>query len=147
MREESLKFYCYDSFQKDDEAKWQYLLDYAFQKADEIKFNILYSDQQLAPEIENLADNIVEKGKRSNKINSGNYLKFKLTDQVKNFIKSKKYADWLNFNLEDISFLSNEKEFFVTITHENYIILELTEKQRKELRNKGFDFWCEWEID
>lgn len=144
MEEESIKFYCDDSLQEEDESKWQYLLEYAFGKADEVEFNKLFSDHKLIPELVDLADYLIEEGERSNKIYPGYCLKFKLSNKVKHFIKSKKYTEWFNFNLEDISFLENGYEFFATITHENYIILELTEKQREEFKEKGFDFWWEW---
>jgi hypothetical protein len=146
MEEKSSRYYCYDSIKKEDNEKWQYLLDYAFQKADTVEFNILYS-YDLITEIEGLKVSLLETGKRENKLYPGNYVRFRLSDPVKHFIRSKNYSDWYNFNLEDISFLQNGKEFFATITHQDYIILDLTEKQRKELNEMGFDFWCEWIID
>jgi len=88
---------------------------------------------------------MVEKSKIRNKIYpSGHSLKYRLTNSVKDFIRSKQCDEWNNYNLEDISFLKDDKEFLATITHENQIILQTTEKQRNELKEKGFDFWCDW---
>jgi len=57
---------------------------------------------------------------------------------------SKKYAIWLNYNLEDIALLQNGKEILSTITHENYVIMLMTESQRNELNNNGFGFFSDW---
>lgn len=142
MKNEELRFYCDDTFKKDDNDKWYYLIDYAFSIADSVEFNVLYKSG-LNHEIKNISIDIIE----TTKLNKRGALRFKLSPSVKLFIKSKKYYDWNGYNLEDMTFVKNEKIFFTTITHENYIILETSEKSRNELKNKGFDFWCDWGTD
>jgi hypothetical protein len=139
MKNEELRFYCDDTFKKDDNDKWYYLIDYAFSIADSVEFNVLYKSD-LKREIQNISKDIIE----TTESNKRGALKFKLSPSVKQFIKSKKYYEWNGYNLEDMTFVKNEKIFLTTITHENYIILETTEKSRNELKKKGFDFWCDW---
>ena len=148
MDNQSLKYYCDDTFKRDDDEKWNYLLDYAFKIADEVEFNILYSDHELTPEIEALSEDLIEKQKRKNKIYPSGYsLRYRLTDKLKEFIKSKRYSDWEGYNLEDASFLKNGTEFLATVTHENQVILQCSEGQRNTLKEKGFNFWCDWGND
>jgi hypothetical protein len=149
MNETENRFYCDDSLKYGEEEKWKYLLEYAFEKADFVEFNILYSNQEITNEIESLSEFLVEKSKRSEKIYAnGNYfVRYELTDKLKEFIKSKKYEDWNGFNYEDISFVKNGKEFFATNTHENLVIMEMNKALKEKLTKKGFDFWCDWGIN
>ncbi len=148
MTDKSLKYYCDESLKDDESVKWTYLLDYAFGNADEVEFNILDSDDELEKITSDFSDYITNKGKRKNKIYaSGQFIRFKLTEKVKEFIKDKSYADWAGKNLEDISFLKNGKEFFATISHENYVILQMTEQQKTDLNNKGFNFEWDFGVD
>jgi hypothetical protein len=140
------RYYCDDSLKYGEEEKWQYLLDYAFEKAEFVEFNVLYSNQEITSEIESLSEFLVEKNKRAEKIYSnGNYfVRYELSDELKEFIKSKKYRDWNGYNYEDISFVKNGKEFFATNTHENLIIIEMNKNLKEKLTEKKFDFWCDW---
>ena len=140
------RYYCHDSLKNEEEEKWQYLLDYAFDKADFVEFNLLYLNQQITPEIEALSKDLVEKSKRKRKIysNGNYYVRYILSDKVKEFIKSKRYGDWRGYNYEDISFVKDGKEFLATNTHENLIILKMDHLFRDKLSEKGFDFWCDW---
>ena len=141
------KFYLDDKTMKEsDQKKWSYLLDYAFGKADMVEFNILYTDTALKKILTDFADDLIDKGKRRNKIYaSGHYVRFRLTDKIKDFIKSKEYRDWYNSNLEDISFLLENHEFFATITHEDYVIIQMTDKHREIFNKRGFSFLDIWE--
>lgn len=142
------RYFCDDTFKNEDYDKWSYLLDYAFDKADQVEFNILYPDSDLTKLLADLSTDFIGRGKRTDKIyRSGQFIRYHLTDRTKNFIKSKKYSDWRSYLFEDISFLKNGKEFFATITHENYVILQLTEEQRSILNKKGFNFQYDWGID
>jgi hypothetical protein len=148
LKNQELRYYCDDTFNSDDNEKWDFLLDYAFERADFVEFNIFYSNQELTPEIDALDSDLVGKGRRKNKkYVSGDYLRCRMSDKLKRFIKSKKYKDWNNYNLEDISFLKDDNEFLATITHENYIIIQTTEKQREVLNENGFNFLCDWGVD
>ncbi|MCU0352054.1 MAG: hypothetical protein MUF43_14700 [Flavobacterium sp.] len=140
-----MRYYCDDTFRKDDDIKWNHLLDYAFDLADHVEFNILHVGQKYPSEIESLLGDLVERKHKRDKIYATDEsIRFKLTDSLKNFIKSKKYNDWNNYFLEDISFIKHNLEFMATITHENYIILQMTEDLRDDLNNKNFDFCFDW---
>ncbi len=143
------KYYCDDSLKNGENEKWQYLLNYAFEKAEFVEFNILYSNQEITSEIEALSKSLVEKSKRTDKIYAnGNYfVRYILSNELKEFIKSKKYGDWEGYNYEDISFIKDGKEFLATNTHENLIIIKMNKNLKAELTEKGFDFWCNWGIN
>ena len=49
--------------------------------------------------------------------------------------------------LEDISFLRQNSEFLGTISHENYIVLQMTEDERQSWNKKGFNFEFDWGVD
>lgn len=83
--------------------------------------------------------------KREGKIyQSGEFLRFPFTDGIKQFILHKEYADWMNHFIEDVCFISKGIEVLSTITLENYVIMLLSEHQRQELINNGYEFEVEW---
>jgi hypothetical protein len=134
-------FYLDRSLKKDYDDKWEYLLSIAFIDAEEVAFNITFQKIELSNRIKDLFPDLVFRGKDVNRFyGTGKTLRFKLTDRLKRFIKSKSYNDWYNFELEDISFYKDGKEFFCTITHEDYVILQMDENLRNDLNNKGFSF-------
>jgi hypothetical protein len=140
-----LKYYCDDTLKEDDDVKWNLLLDLAFKDSEYVEFNLLFIKMKLPPEIECLAEDFIIKRKRKDKIfYSGSSYLYKLSEKMKEFIKSKRYIDWYNYYYEDISFLRGNHEIFVTCTHENYIVIEMSEDLRNELNNKGYNFNQDW---
>lgn len=143
------KFYCDESLKATDKEKTEALLNYAFGLADHVEFNILYrDDRDLERTINPVKDDLVERGKRFDKIYNGTeYIRFKLTDKVKDFVKKRGIGGWRNTQLEDISFLRQGLEFLGTVSHENYIILQMTEDERRTWNEKGFNFEFYWGED
>ena len=124
-----------------DNKKWLDLLNIYIDKADFVEFNTLFDPQKLNPEIQAIESDLVEKGTRQGKIfSSGIFQRFKLIEKVKNFILSRQYQDWQNYQFEDLSLLNGKIEILATITHENYIFALMDEQQRKYLLENGFDF-------
>jgi hypothetical protein len=139
------KYYLDNTLQKTDQDKWLELLDYAFGIAEQVEFNILNRPFGKPDIPADLSIDLVDQGKRKDKIyHSGKFIRFQLTKSIKEFIISKSYSDWYNFYIEDISFLKDGIEFFATITHENYVIVQLSESYRNDLNKKGFHFDSEW---
>jgi hypothetical protein len=143
------RFYCDDSLKKNEKEKTDDLLTYAFRLADSVEFNILYSDdKKLEKTIEPIKDDLLVRGKRFDKIYSGTeYIRFGLSDKVKQFIREKGIHGWRNTQLEDISFLQQDLEFLATVSHENYVILQMTEDERKSWNGKGFNFAFDYGVD
>lgn len=140
-----LKYYCDRSFKRDDDKKWFFLLEIAFNKCDTVEFNILRKGYNTVPEINELLQQQIRKSKKKDKIYSSGYsIEFRWNDKLKDFIKSKSYAEWYSFYFEDIAFLRDGKEILSTITHENYVIMLMTDYQREELNKKGFNFSSDW---
>jgi hypothetical protein len=145
MSAQNIKYYCDNSFHKYEKNKWEYLLDYIFNQADQVEFNILRHNEPVPTEISAISDDLIGFDKRKNKIYyRRTSVKYSLTNQVKAFIKSKQYQEWHNYYYEDMSFLLHSQEILATITHEDYVIMMLTKEQKIELTNLGYDFWCEW---
>jgi hypothetical protein len=141
MKKESTKTYLDRSFKNDDDIKWQYLLSFAFDLAEEVSFNILSRKKELPQEIKDLYPDLILRETNFKKLYpTKNSISFNLTERLKTFILSKSYSDWNNYYLEDISFYKNNQEFFATITHENYIVIIVDENQIKDLNTKGFRF-------
>jgi hypothetical protein len=133
------QYYLDRSFKGDVENKWNYLLDLAFQKADQVEFNVLFP-RELSHAIEPVKHYQIKSLPTQNKIyKSGKTIRFNLTEDVKRFIASKPYFDWRNFVIEDISFLKQNVEFLATITHENYIIIKLNRDVYCTLNALGFE--------
>lgn len=142
---DNMRYYCDGSFNQDDDEKWFYLLDVAFSKCNTVEFNILLKGYNTVSEIMELSKYLIQKSKKKEKIFvSGYSVEYLLNDSLKHFIKSKRYIDWQNYHLEDIALLQNGKEILSTITHENYVIMLMSENQRNELNSKGFDFSSDW---
>ncbi len=138
---ENMRYYCDSFFKQDDDEKWFYLLDIAFSKCNTVEFNILLKGYNTVSEINELSKYLIRKSKKNEKIFvSGYSIEYLLNDSLKSFIKSKRYIDWRNYHLEDIALLQNGQEILSTITHENYVIMLMSENQRNELNSKGFDF-------
>ncbi len=124
-----------------DNQKWIKLLSTYLEQADFVEFNTLYDSTNLNPELEALKPDLVEQGRRSDKIySSGIFRRYKLSSRVKDFILSKPYKDWNNYQFEDLSLLKDGTEILATITHENYVFAQMFEQERVELNKQGFEF-------
>lgn len=120
--------------------KWLSLLDLILPDADKIAFNIFYPKKQLTSFINNWQEEFIERARGKTKIySSGEYIIFKLSDKLREFVLSKKINDWNNYGLEDISFIKNDNEILATITHESYIYLLTSEVQSAKLNSMGFN--------
>jgi len=137
------KYYCNKNIIRDDQ--WKYLVGLVLRDTDTIEFNILSRRYKsfLHSTLSGMFYEVIEK--REGKIyQTGEFLRFPFTDGIKQFILHKDYADWRNHFIEDVCFISNGIEVLSTVTHENYIIMLLSEHQRHELNNNGFEFEIEW---
>jgi hypothetical protein len=142
---ESNKYYVDSTINTVDHDKWLLLLEYAFNLADQVEFNVLKQSKDFFNFLVTFQDSLTDPAKPIDKIYTrGEYIRLELTKEVKDFIKSKYYNDWYNYFLEDISFLKNGLEFFATITHENYVIIKLDESDRDYFNKQGFSFEVEW---
>lgn len=150
------KFYCDESLKADDKDKTDELLSYAFGLADHVEFNILYKDEkELETKIKSIKDDLIDRGKRLDKIYNGtDYIRFRLTGKVKDFVRQRGIIGLRNTQLEDISFLRQNFEFLRqnfeflgTISHENYIVLQMTEDERQSWNKRGFNFEFDWGVD
>jgi len=141
MIENSVNYYCDASLQKTDDEKWLFLLRMVLYDSDYVEFNVFKKGFNKIPEIESILKHIIDTASPKQKIYlRDNFIRYVLHEDVIKFILSKKYIDWKNFYLEDISFFKDEMEIFATITHENYVIMLLNEAQYNDLNSKGYNF-------
>jgi hypothetical protein len=119
---------------------WLNILDLILPKAEFIEFNIYDSKKQLDAFINDWQEEFIEIGRKRNKTySSGNFIRFKLSERLKEFVASKKIKEWRIYGLEDISFLQNDIEILATITHENYLYLFLTDEEKNLFNKLGLD--------
>ncbi|WP_075603019.1 hypothetical protein [Saccharicrinis aurantiacus] len=136
-----LCYYGDSTFCQEHNDRWQKLVNIAVSNCDSIEFNILKKDYSNVKEISDLSDSFIEIQKRKEKIYPSGYcIKYKLSEKVIAFVKSKNYADWKNYYLEDLSFIRDNLEILSTITHENYVIMLMTADEQKKFNNEGFNF-------
>ena len=141
MTDSGSKYYIDTTLNRDEHDKWIQLIDLYIEDAEEIEFNILFKSSDYHDFFNEFKDDLISIGKRKDKIyHSGQYIRFKKSLKLVQYIKAKPYSDWKNNFLEDISFLKNGIEFFATISHEYYIIIKLDESERFELNSKGYSF-------
>jgi len=139
MKLEPQKYALAESHTNDE--LWRLLLTSRMAKSKYAEFSRLFGDpkkdklvSELMPDLEKV---FVVEHKIYGRVERW---RFFLTDNVSNFIMSKKYSDWLNFPFEDLSLNSEEVILLATITHENFIFIATDEKERNSLNALGFDF-------
>ena len=138
-----MRYYCDNTINSNE--KWQYLLSLVVTECDHVAFNVLQKNFESVLEKDLINEAETLNYKKNEKIySSGKQLLFPLNEKVLKFINSKEYNEWKNFCIEDPSFMKDGKEILATITHENYIIMLLSEKQRVMLNSKGFEFKIKW---
>lgn len=124
-----------------ENEKWIAILTHYLEQADSAEFNTLYDPTNLNQELESLKADLTEEGERTDKIYpSGIYRRYRLSERVREFILSKPYKDWSNYQFEDLSLMKDGAEILATITHENYVFAQMTEEERKEFNEKGYEF-------
>jgi hypothetical protein len=64
MSAQNIKYYCDNSFHKYEKNKWEYLLDYIFNQADQVEFNILRYNEPVPTEISAISDDLIGFDKR-----------------------------------------------------------------------------------
>jgi hypothetical protein len=105
-------------------SSWPKLLDFFYDKADMLSFNVLYHDQDFEKIKEHLSSSISKDPTPKPKLyESGTTLRLTPDDLVRGFLFSKGYSDWEGFCLEDMSFWEEGIEVMATITHEDYIFI------------------------
>lgn len=139
------KYFVDSTLKKDDPEKWLLILDFTINSAEEIEFNIFKKSRSYYAFIEEFRKDIIDQGNRDDKIYSfKESIRLKKSEKLINYIRDRPYDFWWGNCLEDMSFIKNGIEFFATITHENYVIISLSESDRNFLNKKGYNFEIEW---
>ncbi|ALW85177.1 hypothetical protein AUC43_08775 [Hymenobacter sedentarius] len=138
-----MKYYCNDNFDDLPEKAWQLLVDRVIESATHFEVSRTFSKAPFpaaftAAEVP-LPENINRTYAATNR--------FLLTPEVIAEVKRKTYKDWDNYDSEDPAFYQEDVLLLGTITHEDYVVMRLDEKDRTELNSQGFDFWCEWNFN
>ncbi|MGB3777603.1 MAG: hypothetical protein WA960_04545, partial [Tunicatimonas sp.] len=88
----------------DEDDKWLALLNAKLEGADHVEFNTLFDSHNLAPGLESLKPDLVREGRRKDKIYpSGIFRRYRLTNRLREFVLSKRYNSWRNYQFEDLS--------------------------------------------
>jgi len=92
-----------------------------------------------------LKDEVIADSVRKDKVYpSGEYIRYRLSKEVIDFVRSKELSHWRNYPLEDISFLKDGVEILATISHEDYVILLMSVEEKETRNRQGFHFDSEW---
>lgn len=119
--------------------KWSLVLDFAFSKADSVAFNVLFEDEVFGMITRRFGNDLVGVFDEQHKFyQSGRVVKFRLSDEVKQWTYSKKFDEWTNTAFEDVSFWDGTSEIVATISHETMVVLRLSNEERMSFMMKGF---------
>ncbi|WP_426059863.1 hypothetical protein [Hymenobacter sp. B1770] len=132
-----MKYYCHDNFGQLPEKAWHSLLDRTIGNATHLEVSRLFSE---TPFSDVLAAAAVPLPQHIDRPYAATH-RFLLTPEVIAEIKSKTYKDWDNYDSEDPAFYQKDILLLGTITHEDYVVMGLDEKDRIELNSQGFHFW------
>ncbi|WP_188816312.1 hypothetical protein [Hymenobacter cavernae] len=123
--------------------KWSRILMYALDNSNEILFNILFEGKEFTDIINYLRESILGIYNIAPKIyNSGKVIRLALNEDTKRFILDKKWAEWKGFPLEDVSFIKDDIELVATITHEDYILINLTDEEKIIFEDNNPNLFC-----
>lgn len=132
--------YFIDETIKEDK-EWKKLLKQVIDDCDMVELNILHRKFKKM-----IDSNIFKQCQIITKLDynkiyfNGSFLRCYLDEDIKEFLLNKPYESWINYPLEDVSLLKGKNEILATITHENYVIMRLTEEERNKLNIEGFHF-------
>ncbi len=143
MTVSSMKYYCNDNFDNLPEKAWQLLLDKVIGIATHLEVSKNFSKAPFSVAFTAAAVPLPQHIDRAYVATH----RFLLTPEVIAEVKSKTYKDWDNYDSEDPAFYQEDVLLLGTITHEDYVVMRLYEKDRAELNSQGFDFWCEWSFN
>ncbi|MFD2785047.1 hypothetical protein [Hymenobacter rubripertinctus] len=71
--------------------------------------------------------------------------RFRLTPAIQAYCRAMQYLDWPANDFEDPAFYCNGQLVLGTISHEDYVVLWLSEAEKEALNQQGYDFWCRWQ--
>ena len=137
-------YYFDESFNGKNKAAWLLILEHYISNSDYVEFNQLFDYDDNYAELLTLESDLVGKNIKEDKLYNFNSVRYNLSENVVKFILSKNYKDWYNYIYEDISFRKANREIFGTITHHNYIVAEMSEKERELFNMSGFNFAQIW---
>ncbi len=125
----------------DDHQKWVELLQLFLPEAEFVEFHVLYKSYAVNNEIAGLQADRIEAKERNNRFFPDQRIhRYRISDSIKNFILSKPYHSWLNYQYEDLTLIKDEEEILSTITHENYLFIKTNDTLRADLNRRGFNF-------
>ncbi|MBT2558899.1 hypothetical protein J7E24_13975 [Hymenobacter sp. ISL-91] len=70
--------------------------------------------------------------------------RFWLTPALRAYCQTLAYDDWRAGDFEDPAFYHDDQLLLGTISHEDYVMLQLHETEKALLNEQGFNFWCQW---
>ena len=73
--------------------------------------------------------------------------RFWLTPTLRAYCLALPYSGWQNGDFEDPAFYQDDQLLVGTITHENYVVLQLSETEKALLNEQGYDFRSQWELE
>lgn len=133
----------YYLFELKDKTKWNQLLTPGLRIAEYATFYPLWPDWHQQDDLRPFRENTVKTKGTDRILGASKFLKLKLNDDLRDFIKSKPFDFWKNYYWEDLTLVKSNREFFATKSRKDQVILFLSEKERELLIKQGFDIFME----
>jgi hypothetical protein len=138
-----MKYFWHSDFDDLPEGAWLLLVDRILKKSTHLEISRTFSKAPFSSAFVTAEVPLPENVRRPYVATH----RFLLTPEVIIEVKNKTYQEWDNYDSEDPAFYQENILLLGTITHEDLVVVLLNEKDRGELNNQGFDFWCEWSLD
>ena len=132
-----MNYYCHDNFEKPPATAWQLVLEQTLVIATHMEISRVFAGA--LPQV--LAAAMVPVPPRIKGPRVATH-RFILTPAVVAEVRAKSCNEWNNYEAEDPAFYQEDVLLLGTITHEDYVIMRLSEGERMILKNQGLDFWC-----
>ena len=136
-----MNYYCHDNFEKLPATAWQLVLEQTLVIATHMEISRVFAEGQLP---QALAAAMVPVPLHIKRPYVATH-RFILTPAVIAEVRAKSYNEWNNYEAEDPAFYQEDVLLLGTITHEDYVVMRLSESERMILKNQGIDFWCNWD--
>ena len=135
-----MKYYYHESFGDLPSGSWIILLDKILTQASHLEICTSFSRAALPNAFKTAKISLPENIDRVYTATQ----RFRLTSAVVSEVRSREYLSWDSNDLEDPAFYQNDVLLLGTISHEDLVVIILSESERIDLNNSGFSFCKEY---
>jgi hypothetical protein len=131
-----VKYYCQKNFEDLPKQSWALLIDKVLVEATHLEVSMIFSEIAFSRAFINALTYLPE---NIHRVYAATH-RFQLTSAVVTEVRNIEYLSWDSDKLENPAFYQNDILFLGTISHEDLVIMLLSEPDRNELNSMGFSF-------